>query len=367
MKRSAFILALAFLPTSALAQPLAVYVLAGQSNMEGHAKVETFAYIGDDPKTAPLLAKMRMRMERPAICDDVWISYLTGGPGGERGREGAADRGLRCAPSAGRGRRQDRSRVHLRPHHGGGDPGADPHHQDRVGRQVACTPTSGLRPPAPTCSARASSRTSPKRGIDVEKARADKVAATGRYYRLMIEHVKRVLADVERVCPGYDPKAGYELAGFVWFQGWNDMVDRGTYPDRDRARRLRRLQRVPGRVHPGRPQGPRAPELPFVIGVMGVGGPIAPEDAQKRRVHRNFREAMAAPAALPEFRGTVVAVRTAPFWDAAPGRHRCQARRGPADGALPPQPAQRPRQRRRQDDAGRAAGVHRQVPPRAPG
>jgi hypothetical protein len=30
------------------AQPLKVFILAGQSNMEGHAKVETFDYIGDD-------------------------------------------------------------------------------------------------------------------------------------------------------------------------------------------------------------------------------------------------------------------------------------------------------------------------------
>ena len=30
-------------------KPLKVFILAGQSNMEGHAKVETFDYIGDDP------------------------------------------------------------------------------------------------------------------------------------------------------------------------------------------------------------------------------------------------------------------------------------------------------------------------------
>ncbi|MGB0742322.1 MAG: sialate O-acetylesterase, partial [Planctomycetaceae bacterium] len=29
-------------------KPLKIYILAGQSNMEGHAKVETFDYIGDD-------------------------------------------------------------------------------------------------------------------------------------------------------------------------------------------------------------------------------------------------------------------------------------------------------------------------------
>jgi hypothetical protein len=46
----------------------------------------------------------------------------------------------------------------------------------------------------------------------------------------------------------------------------------------------------------------------FVIGVMGVGGPGQQE---------NFRKAMAAPAATPEFKGNVVAVQTAPFWDEA--------------------------------------------------
>ena len=39
---------------AAEAKPLKVYILAGQSNMEGHARVETFDYIGDDPATARL-------------------------------------------------------------------------------------------------------------------------------------------------------------------------------------------------------------------------------------------------------------------------------------------------------------------------
>ena len=48
----------------------------------------------------------------------------------------------------------------------------------------------------------------------------------------MLGHVLKVLGDIKRVYPAYDAKAGYELAGFVWFQGWNDMVDSGTYPTR---------------------------------------------------------------------------------------------------------------------------------------
>ena len=40
---------------AAFAEPLKVYMLAGQSNMEGHAQISTFDYIGKDPRTAPLL------------------------------------------------------------------------------------------------------------------------------------------------------------------------------------------------------------------------------------------------------------------------------------------------------------------------
>jgi hypothetical protein len=41
------------------AKPLKVFILAGQSNMEGHAAISTFDYIGKDPRTAPLLKAMR--------------------------------------------------------------------------------------------------------------------------------------------------------------------------------------------------------------------------------------------------------------------------------------------------------------------
>ena len=63
---------------SAEKKPLKVFILAGQSNMEGHAKVETFDYIGDDPATAPLLKMMRGADGKPAVCEDAWISHLTG-------------------------------------------------------------------------------------------------------------------------------------------------------------------------------------------------------------------------------------------------------------------------------------------------
>ena len=56
--------------------------------------------------------------------------------------------------------------------------------------------------------------------------------------------------------------------------------------------------------------------MKFVIGVMGVGGPLE-KYASPRYVpiHGAFREAMAAPSSMPEFKGNVFAVRTAKFWD----------------------------------------------------
>ncbi len=68
-----------------------------------------------------------------------------------------------------------------------------------------------------------------RRGDDLEKNKAEKVKATGMFYRRMIEHVRQVLADIKRVVPDFDPSQGYELAGFVWFQGFNDLVSDWTY------------------------------------------------------------------------------------------------------------------------------------------
>ncbi len=125
----------------------------------------------------------------------------------------------------------------------------------------------------------------------------------GVFYRMMVDHVKKVLADPARVCPAYDPKAGFELAGFVWLQGFNDLVDGQTYPNGDYEEYSRLLAHFIRDVR----KDLDAPKMPFVIGVLGVDG----------EKNANFRKAMAAPAAMPEFKGNVVAVDTAPFWDYA--------------------------------------------------
>ena len=42
---------------------------------------------------------------------------------------------------------------------------------------------------------------------------------------MLLEHVEYVLSDIKRVYPDYDADQGYEIAGFVWFQGFNDMIN----------------------------------------------------------------------------------------------------------------------------------------------
>ena len=125
----------------------------------------------------------------------------------------------------------------------------------------------------------------------------------------MIEHVRKVLADPKRVYPDYDAAQGFELAGFVWLQGFNDMVDGHVYPNHNKPNRFDLYSELLAHFIRDVRKDLAAPNLPFVIGVMGVGG-LKDESVDMLA----FRRAMAAPAAMPEFKGNVVAVQTAPFW-----------------------------------------------------
>ena len=283
---------------------LKVFILAGQSNMQGHAKVTTFGYIGQDPATAPMLKEMQDENGRPRICDNVWISYLTGGRNGNGEGFGrlTAGYGARPNPAEDGGKIGPEFTFGITMDSAMADPilliktawGGKSLHTDFR------PPSAGPYEPTPK---------------DIEKKRyetAEQQQAlkekTGRYYRDMIEYVHRVLEDIPRVYPEYDADKGYEIAGFVWFQGWNDRVNRDVYPvlpkDSPGNRYAKYSLWMADFIRDVR-KDLNVPTLPFVIGVMGVGG--IKEDA--------FREAMAAPASQPEFRGNVTAVQTAPFWD----------------------------------------------------
>jgi alpha-galactosidase len=294
-------------------EPLKVYILTGQSNMQGHAVISTFDHIGMDPLTAPILKEMRNADGTASVCDNVWISSIGNGGTEEEylgkltAGYGAIGRGTKIGPEFTFG-------IYMQKHVK--EPiliiktawGGKSLHTDFR------SPSSG---PFEFSEARLESLK--KQGKDIEQAKKDKAMATGHYYRLMLEHVDKVLKDIKRVYPGYDEKAGYEIAGLVWFQGWNDMVAGDVYPNRSKPGGYELYSKLMAEFIRDVRKDLSAPKMPFVIGVMGVGGPTekyGPSQQRYKSTHDGFRKSMAAPAALPEFKGNVAAVLTENYWDA---------------------------------------------------
>lgn len=297
--------------------PLKVFILAGQSNMQGHARVTTFDSLADDPKTAPLLQEMRDPDGKPRVCDRVWITSVG------------------CLGNAYDDLREQTGKLTAGFGAGGKD-NIGPEFmfgltlQKHLTEPVLIIKTSwggrslhtDFRPPSagPYVLAKETQELWDKHpkgahGIpkleDRPKFYADKAAATGVYYREMIAHVQKVLKDIKRVVPDYDETQGYELAGFVWFQGFNDYVDGGVYPNQGKAGGYDMYADMLGHFIRDVRKDLSAPKLPFVIGVMGIDG----LKGDKKAPMMHFRKAQRKPSTLDEFKGNVVAVETAPFWD----------------------------------------------------
>jgi alpha-galactosidase len=293
------------------ARPLQVIILAGQSNMQGHAKISTFEHIGMDPATKPMLEAMLGPDGKPRVCERVWISSIGCAGDDTTEQTGKLTAGFgasneKIGPEFTFGltmeKLTDSPILLIKTSWGGKSLSTD------------------FRPPGagPYVFNEAQLANFQKQGKDLEAIKAEKIAATGHYYRLMIDHVKKVLGDPRRVVPGYEDSQGCELAGFVWFQGWNDMVDGSTYPNRDKPGGYDAYSTVLAQFIRDVRKDLNTPELPFVIGVLGVGGPTSeygPAEQRYKSTHDHFRTAMAAPADLPEFKGSVTAVRTENFWD----------------------------------------------------
>ena len=133
---------------------------------------------------------------------------------------------------------------------------------------------------------------------DKEKAggKADEIKKNaGLNYRMMNESIQNVLSNLKENHPAYDADAGYEIAGFVWFQGYNDQFSdefRDNYKDNmiSFIKDVRKEYKVP--------------KMPFVIGVLGTGRTA--EKVDENAVSLGQREA----AKAPEFKGNVVSVES---------------------------------------------------------
>lgn len=260
-----------------------VFILAGQSNMQGQAKLTLLEHQIKAPGTADFFKHLHRDgawIER----DDVWINFLD--------RKGKLTVGYGAPGKIG---------PELQFGHTLGD-----HYDAPVlivkaafgGRSLYRDfrpPSSGL--PSEEVLAAMLERAKKKKP---ETTMDDVKGLFGFAYRDVLNEVKGALSEMGTRFPALAGRKP-ELAGFVYFQGWNDMINADYTAEyaKNLANFIRDMRKDLG-----------APKLPFVIGQMGVGGM---QDVNPKQ--QAFRDAQAEGAGLPEFEGNVALVATGPLWD----------------------------------------------------
>jgi hypothetical protein len=123
----------------------------------------------------------------------------------------------------------------------------------------------------------------------------------GKDYRNMVGEVHGCLAELGKRFPGYKDQ-GYEIKGLVWFQGWNDQYqDRWLTYEKNMANFIRDVRKEF-----------KAPDMAVVIGQMGHDG-MKPDKKDSPRDY--IKKAQAAVEEYAEFKGNVHCVKTDRFWD----------------------------------------------------
>lgn len=287
-----------------------VYILAGQSNMEGKGMATHLDTYKDDPLIKPYYSQLKDG-DGWAKRDDVFITYPS------------KNRGAKHGPlTVGYGTKGETS---IGPEFGFGHVVGDANDAPVLIIKTAWGGKSihmPFRPPSamPTDAELqqmvvetqkkydetiAANKIKEKEG---KKTRAPKPVPTveqlknefGMYYRKMIEHVKEELATFESKFPelkGYKP----EIAGFVWHQGFNDII-RADLKENKYADYTKWLSMLIKDVR----KDLNAPDMPVVIGELSTGGIPSRGD---------FQVAQANVAKIPAFKGTVVFVPTAEYYD----------------------------------------------------
>ncbi len=266
-------------------KPVRVFILAGQSNMEGAGQIKSdpkrnggqgsLEFLVKDPATAKHFAPLVDSAGQWCTRDDVWISFLD--------RKGPLTVGF--------GARKDET---IGPELGFGWVIGDALDEPVLlikcawgGKSLAID----FRPP---------SAGKPPYSLG-EKTEADITAdptILGKYYREILTQAKAALANIKDLVPGSDGR--YVLAGFGWHQGWNDRISdkfNAEY-ETNMVHFIKDIRKDLGE-----------PALPFVIAETGMGGP---EETHPRALA--LMKAQAAVAEHKEFQGNVAFVATRAFW-----------------------------------------------------
>ena len=280
-----FLIALSAIASAhAATKPVCVFILAGQSNMEGHGFVAadpkrnggkgSLEYVAKDPTTAKHFAPLMDATGKWRPRDDVWISYLD-----RKGplTVGYGARAEMIGPELGFGWMM-------------GDAFDEPVLLIKCawgGKSLAVDfrPPSAGKPPYSL-------------GEKADAAMAQGPSILGKYYRETLALTKDALANLKDLVPGSDGR--YVLAGFGWHQGWNDRINdkfNAEY-ETNLVHFIRDIRRDLG-----------APGLPFVIAETGMTGP---DEKHPRALA--LMKAQAAVAERAEFKGNVAFVSTKAFW-----------------------------------------------------
>jgi alpha-galactosidase len=265
-------------------KPIKVFILAGQSNMEGKAKLSLVDFQAAQPATRDFYKHLRKDgkwVER----DDVWIKFLD-----RKGNLAVGYGSPKCI-----GPELEFGFV------------VGEHYGEQVlliktawgGRSLSRdfrSPSTGL--PADAVLDKMLADLRKQKGK--ENATLDDVKKPfGASYRAMLDEVNGTLANLKKHFPLYADQ-GYELAGFIWLQGWNDMISADATAEY--AKNLTHFIRDVRKDL-------KAPKLPFVIGQMGVDGANPSANVKK------FKDAQAAVMEVADFKGNVALVKTDAFWD----------------------------------------------------
>ena len=268
---------------------LKIFILAGQSNMEGKGSVQVMRHQLTVPEKKDRFARYDL-YGKWIKRSDVMIHYL--GAAGRRTGKLTVGYGVS---------KPDSERM-IGPELGFGWTIGEHFDEDVLIIKTAWGGKSidrDFRPP---------SRGFPdsmKSEFEKRKKRNEKLtlekykAGYGHFYRQMIEEVNRVTSDLPQYVPSYDDQ-GFEITGFVWFQGWNDQYAPTSIPDYK--------DNLIGFIKDVR-RDLKTPELPFVIGAMGHNG-----EKQEGKI-KQIADAQMAVADESAFKGSVVAIRTSKFWD----------------------------------------------------
>ena len=261
-----------------------VFVLAGQSNMEGQGFIQadpqrnggqgTLEFLVKQPATAPKFAHLVDGAGAWRTRDDVWISYLD--------RQGPL--------TVGYGAKPDRIGPELGFGWVMGDALEEPVLLVKCawgGKSLAID----FRPPS-------AGKLPYSLGEKGDAALAENPGQLGHYYRETVRLVKTALAQVDELIPGGPGQA--QLAGFGWHQGWNDRIS-----DQFNAEYAENLSHFIRDIR----RDLDAPGLPFVIAETGMTG-----ETEKHPRALSLMKAQASVAERDEFRGNVAFVGTKAFW-----------------------------------------------------